>query len=111
MKIFSKKTRPIHPRNKHEVTERVRNLGHDPHIDWVLILLFSTTAAVVLVVIGAYSYLNAEIELSKTSTVIPITAKSLNPDMLKHVLGQYEKRAQERTELIKAYKGPADPSL
>ncbi|MES2216692.1 MAG: hypothetical protein V4481_05370 [Patescibacteria group bacterium] len=111
MKLFSQKTHSARPHNKREVTERVRNLGHDPHIDWVLILLFATAVAVVLVVIGVYSYLNAEIELSKTPTVVPIISKTLNPDMLKHVLGQYETYSQERAELIKAYKGPADPSL
>ncbi len=93
------------------MSERIRNLGHDPHIDWVLILLFSTIVTAVLVANGFFSYLNTGAALSQAPVITPITLKTINAEMLRGVLEQFDVRARERAELIKSYKGPADPTL
>jgi hypothetical protein len=110
MKLFSKKS-SAHSHG-HEIHEGMSNIGHDPFIDWLFILVMGSVVVIALVAAGFLSYKKVGNILSAPPTEATSSASSaIDPGMLAHVLKQYEVRAQERAEIIKAYKGPADPSL
>jgi hypothetical protein len=107
MKLIHKK-----PHTGHEIHEGLSNVGHDPYIDWLLILVLGVLVTVALVAAGALSFMRVGETLSQVTTAATSTSSSvIDQGMLEHILGQYEARARERSDLIKGYKGPLDPSL
>jgi hypothetical protein len=111
MSIFYHKPHPGHTHKTHEMLERLSNIGHDPYIDWVLILITATILTAVLVVAGFFAYTRVGFILSQPSANPPSSSAKIDPAMLTHVLGQFAERARERNDLAKNYQGPADPSL
>jgi hypothetical protein len=110
MALFNKKKSTRH--HGHEIHEGMSNIGHDPFIDWLFILVMGCIVTIALVAAGLLSYQRVGRILSAPPTQATNSASSaIDPGMLQHVLEQYETRSQERTELMKTYKGPADPSL
>lgn len=110
MKIFSSKKNTAH--HGHELHEGLSNVGHDPFLDWLFIIVIGVIVTGILVSAGLLSYRRVGSILSQPPSQATSTLSSaIDPAMLDHVLGQFESRAQERAELIKGYKGPLDPSL
>lgn len=108
--IFSHKNNKAH--HGHELHEGLSNVGHDPFLDWMFIIIIGTLVTCGLVAAGFLSYTRVGSILSQPAAKATSTQSSaIDPAMLDHILGQFEARATERAELIKGYKGPLDPSL
>jgi hypothetical protein len=107
--ISRKKTSPHHL-TAHDVKETLSNLGHEPHMDWVIILAIGVIICGVLVANGYFAFVRVGNILSQAPAHTSSSVVNVDPAMLRHVLDQFESRDRERQELIKTYRGPADPS-
>lgn len=113
MKIFSNKNKTPKPATlkKRTLLENLGNLGHDPYIDWVLIVIFSLIISVILVAVGVLSYLDVGERLVQKSKLPTAPVKTIDGKMVDYVVDTFDKRAEERAGLDKGYVAPADPSL
>jgi hypothetical protein len=89
-------------------------IGHDPFVDWALIVGVSFVLAVVCVAVGAYIYADSETQLSSA----PASHASAESDIthfdsqeLYRVVTAFDVRAAERLQFEKGYAEPLDPSL
>jgi len=89
-------------------------IGHDPFVDWALIVGVSFVLAVVCVAAGAYAYVDSEARLSSA----PASQASAGSDItrfdsqgLYRIVTAFDVRAAERLQFEKGYSGPSDPSL
>ncbi len=113
MKIFTHKVKTPKPvtANKSKLLDNLGNFGHDPHIDWVLIVMLSTIISIVLVVMGVLAYMKVGDRLAQKNKTAPVVTKTIDAKMLDYVVGKYDARVQESASLNKNFVGPVDPSL
>jgi hypothetical protein len=89
-------------------------IGHDPFVDWALIVGVSFVLAVICVAVGAYAYVDSEARLSSAPTGTPASASDIerfDAQELSRVVTAFDVRAAERLQFEKGYAGPRDPSL
>jgi len=92
----------------------MKKIGHDPFIDWALIVGVSFALAVICVAVGAYVYADSETRLSSVSTGPATSADAearFDVHKLSSVVTAFDVRAAERLQFEKGYAGPSDPSL
>lgn len=90
----------------------IHRIGRDSYFDWAIMVSIASIITLVLVVIGAYIFINIEDRLSSASTLN--TAKkpeTINEETLNRIIEQFSARAAERVVLLKGYGGFGDPSL
>jgi len=92
----------------------MKKIGHDPFVDWALIVGVSFVLAVVCVAVGAYVYADSEAQLSSApagpTTLADVEAR-FDSQKLYRVVTAFDVRAAERVQFEKGYAGPLDPSL
>lgn len=84
----------------------------DPFLDWVIIVMLSVAAALVLVVAGTSVYLEIKENLAASEIFPGEKAVTLiDTAALDKVLQEFERRSQERYSVLRGYVAPRDPSL
>lgn len=86
-------------------------ISRDPYVDWSLILTVTAIAAIALIVLGFFTFEAAAARVDQNSLSSSAAPVTFNEKALTNLLDIFDKRAAERTTLLKAYDGPGDPSL
>jgi len=86
-------------------------ISRDPYVDWSLILAVTVLASLAFIVLGFLTFEAATTRLDQSSLSPAATPVTFNEKALSDLLAAFDKRAAERTTLLKAYDGPGDPSL
>ena len=93
-------------------TSLFRRIGKDPHVDWAIIFTVAFILAVGLALLGAGTYAGVGDSMaSAVSTATSSSAYSIDTQALNRVLGAYDSQQGLRTDLLRGYAGPGDPSL
>ena len=81
-------------------------------MDWAIIFSISFIVAVLLIVVGVYTYidLNVQFKASEQSGKTSV-GSIIDTKLLSKILGQFSDRADLRTNLLHGYSGPPDPSI
>ncbi len=89
----------------------IKEGGRNPYVDWVMILLISTTVLIILILGGVTLYekvRNGEFEASnKASTT---TKKVFNQKDLKYIIERYNTRAENINLIKSGFETVPDPS-
>lgn len=90
----------------------VKEIGREPHIDWIVILVVSIIIALGLAFTGFYLYNAVESgNIKGDETKRPASFTKLNEEAIATVLDRFEKREEVSEKARKGYTGPTDPSL
>ena len=102
----------LHSKNSSARLGIVHQVARDPYIDWVIIFSFSFTVAVLLVVVGVYTYIDLNKQLdSSTKAGTKAATAIIDTKQLSKALDQFDSRATEHDGLLKSYSGSTDPSI
>ncbi len=110
MKITPHKKNKSAQNDPGEMREAFRNIGHEPHIDWALILIIFIVICGALVANGYLSFVRVGSILSQSTTNEGPQHAAIDAASLTQILDQFQARDRERQDLIKTYKGPTDPA-
>jgi len=112
MKIFNLK-KTSKPKSVVKPTGSVfGRLGHDPRVDWVVVVSLSFVVFVVLLSFSLSKYLGLDSNLHKQIVVTDSKDSSaLDTVSLDAVLKKYSDRALLREEALNSYSSPQDPSI
>lgn len=108
MKLFHshKKNHDAHAAD----TFRAR-ITRDPYLDWTVIFFFSVLVALILLLSGISVYMGEDQALSVQITEGRANSTSIDTKGLAQVLQEFQNREVLRTDLMRGYSGPGDPSL
>lgn len=90
----------------------IKEIGRNPHIDWITILFVTLVITSVLAFLS-YSLYNAVTSGSiqgGEAPVAPSTSK-LNEKVISTVINNFDKKAELREKVMTGYSGPTDPSI
>jgi len=89
-----------------------RRIAKDPFVDWSGILILSFITALWLIVLGLFTYIDMNRQLSdQVGASAPAGAASLNAKLLDQVIANFDSRASDQKDILKGYSGPSDPSI
>lgn len=88
----------------------LHQVARDPYVDWAIIFGIAFIVALCLVADGVYTYLNLDSQLG-SPTESQVGTAAVDTKTLTQVLGQYDGRSSARTDLLRGYAGPGDPSI
>ncbi|MFA6295620.1 MAG: hypothetical protein WC666_04385 [Candidatus Paceibacterota bacterium] len=87
-------------------------IGRDPHVDWVIIILITVIVTIVSVVVGSMVYFNVGKSINEPDvSLIPDNKDLTDIKNLDLIIKEFDKRAEIRSDLIRGYAGPGDPSF
>ena len=90
----------------------IRRLGKDPRTDWAILLTATIILIVLSIFLGFNRYESVSQRLSEASkTPAPGARSMFDSKKLENTLEEFSRRATVRTDLMKSYPGPADPSI
>lgn len=89
----------------------LHNIGRDPYIDWTIIFWTTIILLLGLIVWGYLTFMNAESRLGANSSAALTSHPSFDTKQLSSLLSNLQDRTSERSQLLKTYGGPGDPSL
>jgi hypothetical protein len=90
----------------------IKEVGRNPHIDWIAIVFLSTTIVAVLAIGGIYLY-NAvnRGEIQSDGAEPASTAKNLDKKALSAVIQKFSEKEEVTRRMQSGYAGPSDPSI
>ena len=90
----------------------LRRVGKDPVVDWRIILVVGSILILMVIGLGFDRYYGVQQRLIEASDASPNGERvSFDAGRLKTVLDEFARRTVLRTDVIRAYSGPGDPSL
>ena len=91
---------------------RLRRIGREPFIDWVLMLTVSSILVIILVWMSYFKYIDFNNSLNEQISVThPKSENLIDTKALDNILEMYNSRARTMDMLRRGYAGPGDPSL
>jgi hypothetical protein len=89
-----------------------KEIGRNPHLDWIIIMFLSLLIAVFLA-IGGISLYNAVTkgEIQEVVTKPSDSAKNLDKKTLSSVIQRFVEKEEASMRARSGYDGPADPSI
>lgn len=90
----------------------IKEIGHNAHIDWIIILFLSTATALALAIGGLYLY-NAVMKgnIQGSEATPSISLEKFNEKAISSVIQNFDRREEASRKALAGYGGFEDPSI
>lgn len=94
------------------VFESLREIGRNPFVDWMIILLISATVAVLMTLGGINLYIRvASGDIRSSDAANSSSVKIFNKKDLTETISQFDMKKTLELQVKRGYSGPSDPAI